>query len=184
MTVASGQSAEVTLVNSAQVEPTATPSPSPSPSPAATETPVPETTVTPSPAATAEQPQPGDTGTVEFATVDDAGAPVTDQCYTLSGNARTCGPSLTTARADTSGEPGAASQGLPTGNYEAVLETGEATPGVEVEQQARPKRSVSVRKGRPTRAISPSMGNKISAATSSSASKIRMATTCPAPASV
>jgi uncharacterized surface anchored protein len=150
VTIAPGQSSEVTLVNPAEAM--ATPSPTLSPSPAPSETPVPEGTVTPAPEATAEQPQPGDTGTVEFVTVDDAGNPVTDQCYTLTGDAGSFGPFCDNGEGDTSTEPGVLSvEGLPVGNYEAVLDTGEATPGAEVEQQARQRRSVSVRKGRPTR---------------------------------
>ena len=85
-------------------------------------------------------------------TVDDAGNPVTDQCYTLTGDAGTFGPFCDNGEGDTSTEPGVLSvEGLPVGTYEAVLETGEATPGAEIEQQARQRRSVSVRKGRPTR---------------------------------
>ena len=45
-------------------------------------------------------------------------------------------------------------QGLPVGTYEAVLETVDEAPDVEQAQQAKPRRSVSVRRGgRPTRTI-------------------------------
>ena len=45
-------------------------------------------------------------------------------------------------------------QGLPVGTYEAVLETVDEAPDAEQAQQAKPRRSVSVRRGgRPTRTI-------------------------------
>ncbi|MDF3040172.1 MAG: LPXTG-motif cell wall anchor domain protein, partial [Thermomicrobiales bacterium] len=95
-----------------------------------------------------------ETGVVEFQTFDDAGNPVTDQCYTLAGLAGTFGPFCDNGEGDTSGEPGLlVVQGLPAGTYEAVLETAVTEPDAEQPQVARQRRSVSIRGGnRPTRA--------------------------------
>ncbi len=96
-----------------------------------------------------------ETGVVELATFDDGGNPITGQCYTLAGVAGSFGPFCDNGEGDTSEDPGVlVVEGLPTGTYEAILETTVDDPDVEEAQQAKPRRSVSVRRGgRPTRAI-------------------------------
>jgi len=93
-------------------------------------------------------------GAVEFATFDDAGNPVAGQCYTLAGDAGTFGPFCDNGEGDASGDPALLIiEDLPTGTYEAMLETTADAPDVELGQEARQRRSVSVRRGdRPTRA--------------------------------
>ena len=94
-----------------------------------------------------------ETGVVELETLDDAGNPVTGQCYTLTGAAGSFGPFCDNGEGDAAGEPGLiVVPDLPIGTYEAVLQASPETPAVEAEQQTRPRRSVSVRRGdRPTR---------------------------------
>ena len=100
------------------------------------------------------QPATEETGTVELATFDDSGNPISGQCYSLAGVAGSFGPFCDDGEGDTSADPGVlAVKGLPVGTYEAVLETAVEAPDVEQAQQAKPRRSVSVRGGRPTRTI-------------------------------
>ena len=95
-----------------------------------------------------------ETGTVELATFDDSGNPISGQCYSLAGVAGSFGPFCDDGEGDTSADPGVLTvKGLPVGTYEAVLETAAEAPDVEQAQQAKPRRSVSVRGGRPTRTI-------------------------------
>ncbi len=95
-----------------------------------------------------------ETGVVELAAFADDGSPISGQCYTLTGAAGTFGPFCDDGEGDASGEPGVLTvEGLPTGTYEATLESVDAEPDAELAQGAKPRRSVSVRKGgRPTRA--------------------------------
>ncbi|MFN8589922.1 MAG: SpaA isopeptide-forming pilin-related protein [Thermomicrobiales bacterium] len=99
------------------------------------------------------EPAKPETGAVEFATFDDAGNAVPGLCYTLAGNAGSFGPFCDNGEGDTSTEPGVlAVSGLPTGTYEATLDITPDSGAVAVEQSARQRRSVSVRRGdRPTR---------------------------------
>jgi uncharacterized surface anchored protein len=101
------------------------------------------------------QPVTGETGVVELVSLDDTGNPLPGQCYTLVGVSESFGPFCDNGEGDTSADPGALTvEGLPVGTYEAVLETEVAAPDVEQAQQAKPRRSVSVRRGgRPTRTI-------------------------------
>lgn len=94
-----------------------------------------------------------ETGTVELEAVDDEGNPAPGQCYTLTGAAGEFGPFCDDGEGDASGEPGVlVVEGLPTGTYEAVLQSAD-DPDVEQAQQVKQRRSVSVRRGdRPTRA--------------------------------
>ena len=94
-----------------------------------------------------------ETGTVELAAFSDDGSPLTGQCYTLAGSAGTFGPFCDNGEGDSSADPGVlVIEGLPTGTYEAILEISPDTADVELQQAARQRRSVSVRRGdRPTR---------------------------------
>ena len=168
VTVEPGQTVEITVSNPAEPQPaTPTPTPEPEQTPPATpepeQTPTPTTvpgvetpapTSTPEPVATAEQPL-EETGVVELTSLDDEGNPIPDQCYTLIGSAGNFGPFCDNGEGDTSGEPGIlVVEGLPVGTYEAVLETTVDDPEAEEAQQAKPHRSVSVRRGgRETRTI-------------------------------
>ncbi|MCC7023165.1 MAG: hypothetical protein IT338_10065, partial [Thermomicrobiales bacterium] len=98
---------------------------------------------------------PTETGAVELQTVDENGNRIPGLCYTLSGRAGEFGPFCDGGEGDTSSEPGVlVVQGLPAGTYEAVLQSNPEQPGATLEQQARPRRSVSIRRGdRPTRAV-------------------------------
>ena len=101
------------------------------------------------------QPATEETGVVELAAFDDGGNPIAGQCYTLVGVSESFGPFCDNGEGDTSADPGVlAVEGLPVGTYEAVLETAVEDADVEQAQQAKPRRSVSVRRGgRPTRTI-------------------------------
>ena len=96
-----------------------------------------------------------ETGSVELATFDDEGNPVADQCYTLAGSGGAFGPFCDNGEGDTAADPGLLIvAGLPTGTYEAVLETAPESEDVALEQRVKPRRSVSVRRGeRPTRTL-------------------------------
>jgi hypothetical protein len=150
VTVEPGQTVEVTLLNSREPEletPTATPQPELTPTP----TPEPELEPTAAPPLTPEE----ETGTVELVASDDDGNPIEGQCYTLVGVTGSFGPFCDNGEGDSSTDPGVLTvEGLPVGTYEAVLETAVADADVEQVQQAKPRRSVSVRRGgRPTRTI-------------------------------
>ena len=101
------------------------------------------------------QPATEETGTVELVASDDDGNPIAGQCYTLVGVAESFGPFCDNGEGDTSADPGVLTiEGLPVGTYEAVLETAVDDGDVEQAQQAKPRRSVSIRRsGRPTRTI-------------------------------
>ncbi len=101
------------------------------------------------------QPATEETGTVELVASDDDGNPIAGQCYTLVGVTGSFGPFCDNGEGDTSADPGVLTvEGLPVGTYEAVLETAVEDADVEQAQQAKPRRSVSVRRGgRPTRTI-------------------------------
>jgi uncharacterized surface anchored protein len=147
VTVQPGQTVELTLRNPSEAAPTATPSPEATATPPAEATATPEVTAVPSPGE--------ETGAVELQAFDDAGNPVSGQCYTLTGRAGSFGPFCDGGAEDSSSDPGVLRiEGLPTGTYEAELQpaAGEQ-PGAEEAQQAKQHRSVSVRRGnRPTRA--------------------------------
>lgn len=95
-----------------------------------------------------------ESGTVELAAFDEEGNPVPGQCYTLSGTAGDFGPYCDDGEGDAAGEPGVlAVEGLPSGTYEAVLQSAGEEADAEFAQQAGQRRSVAVRRGdRPTRA--------------------------------
>jgi uncharacterized surface anchored protein len=101
------------------------------------------------------KPVTGETGAVELVAFDDNGNPVATQCYTLVGVSESFGPFCDNGEGDTSADPGVlAVDQLPVGTYEAVLETAVEDADVEQAQQAKPRRSVSVRRGgKPTRTI-------------------------------
>ena len=101
------------------------------------------------------QPATEETGVVELVAFDDDGNPIAGQCYTLVGVTESFGPFCDNGEGDTSADPGVLTvEGLPVGTYEAVLETAVEDADVEQAQQAKPRRSVSVRRGgRPTRTI-------------------------------
>ena len=150
VTVEPGKTVEVTLLNSREPEletPTATPRPEQTP----TSTPAPELEPIAAPPSTPEE----ETGTVELVASDDDGNPIEGQCYTLVGVTGSFGPFCDNGEGDSSVDPGVLTvEGLPVGTYEAVLETDVADADVEQAQQAKQRRSVSVRRGgRPTRAI-------------------------------
>ncbi|MFT4037731.1 MAG: SpaA isopeptide-forming pilin-related protein [Thermomicrobiales bacterium] len=158
VTLPAGQTVEVTLVNPAESAP-ATPTPEATTTPEATETATPDDAATATATATAPTtpvtPVPGgDTGAVELEAFDDNGDPIAGQCYMLSGAAGQFGPYCDNGEGDSSGDPGIITiTGLPTGSYEAVLQTPAGEPDVEVAQSADTRRSVTVGKGnRPTRA--------------------------------
>ncbi|MDF3040875.1 MAG: LPXTG-motif cell wall anchor domain protein, partial [Thermomicrobiales bacterium] len=96
-----------------------------------------------------------ETGVVELVAFDADGNPIASQCYTLVGVAGSFGPFCDDGEGDTSADPGVLTvEELPIGTYEAVLETAVDDADVEQAQQAKPRRSVSVRRGgRPTRTI-------------------------------
>ncbi len=150
VTVASGQTAELTVTNPAEGAPV-TPAPEGTATPEATA--APEVTETPAPV-TPEPGAEGETGTVELQAFDDAGNPISGQCYVLTGAAGQFGPFCDDGAGDTSGDPGILTvTGLPTGSYEAVLQTSADEPNAEFAQQADTRRSVTVGRGnRPTRA--------------------------------
>ena len=101
------------------------------------------------------QPATEETGMVELVTFGDDGNPIAGECYTLVGVTESFGPFCDNGEGDTSADPGVLTvERLPVGTYEAVLETAVADADVEQAQQAKPRRSVSVRRGgRPTRTI-------------------------------
>ncbi|HET6919051.1 MAG TPA: SpaA isopeptide-forming pilin-related protein, partial [Jiangellaceae bacterium] len=101
------------------------------------------------------QPATEETGVVELVAFGDDGNPITDQCYTLVGVSESFGPFCDNGEGDNSADPGVLTvERLPVGTYEAVLETAVEDADVEQAQQAKPRRSVSVRGGgRPTRTI-------------------------------
>jgi hypothetical protein len=101
------------------------------------------------------QPATEESGVVELVSLDDGGNPIPDQCYTLVGVNESFGPFCDNGEGDTSVDPGVLTvERLPVGTYEAVLETTVEAADVEQAQQAKPRRSVSVRRGgRPTRTI-------------------------------
>ncbi len=144
VTIVSGQSVDLTVTNPAEGTPI-TPTSEGESTPEVPETPTP---VTPEPGAE------GDTGTVELQAFDDAGAPIAGQCYVLTGAAGQFGPFCDDGEGDSSGEPGILTvTGLPTGSYEAVLQTSADEADAELAQQADTRRSVTVGRGnRPTRA--------------------------------
>jgi uncharacterized surface anchored protein len=101
------------------------------------------------------QPATEETGVVELVAFDAEDNPIAGQCYTLVGVTESFGPFCDDGEGDTSTDAGVLTvQGLPVGTYEAVLETTIEVPDAEQAQQAKPRRSVSVRRGgRPTRTI-------------------------------
>ncbi|MDF3041209.1 MAG: LPXTG-motif cell wall anchor domain protein, partial [Thermomicrobiales bacterium] len=101
------------------------------------------------------QPVTEETGVVELVTFGDDGNPIADQCYTLVGVTGSFGPFCDNGEGDSAADPGVLTvERLPVGTYEAVLETAVEDADVEQAQQAKPRRSVSVRRGdRPTRTI-------------------------------
>jgi hypothetical protein len=96
----------------------------------------------------------GETGTVELQAFDDAGNPIPGQCYVLTGAPGQFGPFCDDGEGDTTSQPGILTiTNLPTGSYEAVLQTNADEPDAELAQQADTRRSVTVGRGnRPTRA--------------------------------
>ena len=101
------------------------------------------------------QPATEETGVVELVAFDADGNPIADQCYTLVGVSGSFGPFCDNGEGDAPPIRACSRcEGLPVGTYEAVLETVVEAPDVEQAQQAKPRRSVSVRRGgRPTRTI-------------------------------
>ncbi|HEX2291306.1 MAG TPA: SpaA isopeptide-forming pilin-related protein, partial [Pseudonocardiaceae bacterium] len=101
------------------------------------------------------QPATEETGVVELVTFGEDGNPIGGECYTLVGVTESFGPFCDNGEGDTSADPGLLTvEKLPVGTYEAVLELAVEDADVEQAQQAKPRRSVSVRRGdRPTRAI-------------------------------
>ena len=150
VTVAAGQTVDLTVTNPPEGTPT-TPTPESTSAPEATATP--QVTETPAPV-TPEPGASGDTGTVELQAFDDAGNPIPGQCYVLTGAAGQFGPYCDDGEGDTTGDPGVLTvTGLPTGSYEAVLQASADEPDAELAQQADTRRSVTVGRGnRPTRA--------------------------------
>jgi uncharacterized surface anchored protein len=150
VTVNAGQTVELTVTNPAEGTP-ATATPQGTATPEATATP--EVTETPAPV-TPEPGSSGETGTVELQAFDDAGNPIPGQCYILTGAAGQFGPFCDDGEGDATGQPGVLTvTGLPTGSYEAVLQTSAEEPDAELAQKADTRRSVTVRQGnRPTKA--------------------------------
>ena len=100
------------------------------------------------------EPAAEETGVVELATFDDAGNPVATSATPSPERREPSVPSATTAKATPPPIPGCSwSRDSPPARTKPCWRRPSKTPDVEQAQQARPRRSVSVRRGdRPTRA--------------------------------